>query len=134
MVYLDTNILIYASINQDTAKHKDSINLIESLVNPGELILSPLVIQEFIFTLAKLKIDKSIIQEDVNFYMDFMTSNYTKTMLQEAFAICLEDDKCTSINDILHLKIATQEASKLITYDKYFKNLQKYTPIEIVVL
>ncbi len=79
MVYLDTNILIYASIYQDA-------------------------------------------------------TNYTKTMLQEAFVICLEDDKCTSINDILHLKIATQEATKLITYDKYFKSLQKYTPIEIVVL
>ncbi|MBN2825032.1 MAG: PIN domain-containing protein [Campylobacterales bacterium] len=134
MVYLDTNVLIYASINQEATKHTDSINLIEKLVNEEKLILSPLVIQEFIFTLAKLKIDKNTIQEDVNFYMNFIASNYTKTMLQEAFAICIEDDKCTSINDILHLKIATQEATKLITYDRYFKNLQKYSSIEIVVL
>jgi predicted nucleic acid-binding protein len=32
MVYLDTNVLVYASVNQDAIKHKQSLDLIERLV------------------------------------------------------------------------------------------------------
>ena len=35
MVYLDTNVLVYASVNQDAIKHEQSLDLIESLVNPN---------------------------------------------------------------------------------------------------
>jgi len=34
------------------------------LVTHNELILSPLVMQEYIFTLSKLKIDRAIIEHD----------------------------------------------------------------------
>ena len=58
MVYLDRNVLIYASIEQDVQKQKKSIEIIEKLVKSSALILSPLVMQEYIFTLSKLKVDK----------------------------------------------------------------------------
>jgi len=40
MVYLDTNVLVYASVNQDAIKHEQSLDLIESLVKRNELVLS----------------------------------------------------------------------------------------------
>ncbi len=134
MVYLDTNILIYASIQQDEKKQKNSIALIEKLVENNELILSPLVLQEFIFTLSKLKIDSNIINNDMQFYLNFTTQNYTKTMLEEALEICIKDRNCKNINDILHTKLATKYATKLITYDNDFKKLQKHTDIIIEIL
>jgi len=134
MVYLDTNVLIYASVEQDSIKHKESIALIEKLVLNNILVLSPLVLQEFIFTLSKLKVKKEDIEYDARFYFKFVSENYTKQMLEEALIICLENQNCKNINDILHLKLATKYADKLITYDSDFKKLQDITSVEIVLL
>jgi len=134
MVYLDTNVLIYASIEQDSEKKKKSLDIIEHLVKNKELILSPLVIQEFIFTLSRLKVDREIIEYDTAFYFNFVSENYTKKMLEEALALCLEEKNCKNINDVLHMKLATQYASRLLTYDSDFKKLQKHTEIEIELL
>ena len=41
MVYLDTNVLIYATIEQDIDKKGRSLNIIEHLAKNKELILSP---------------------------------------------------------------------------------------------
>jgi len=134
MVYLDTNVLIYATIEQDIEKKEQSINLIEELVTHNELVLSPLVMQEYIFTLSKLKIDRVIIEHDTEFYFNFVAENYTKSMLKEALSLCLTESNCKNINDVLHMKLATQYADKLLTYDSDFKKLQKYTSISIEIL
>ncbi len=134
MVYLDTNVLIYATIEQDIEKKETSIDVIERLVKNDALILSPLVMQEYIFTLSKLKIDKEIIEHDTEFYFNFVSENYTKEMLEEALTICLKEKNCKNINDILHMKLATKYANKLLTYDSDFKKLQKDTEIDIEIL
>ena len=41
MVYFDTNVLIYATIEQDREKKDISIEIIEKLVLKNTLILSP---------------------------------------------------------------------------------------------
>ena len=134
MVYLDTNVLIYATIEQDIEKKETSIDVIEKLVKNDALILSPLVMQEYIFTLSKLKIDKEIIEHDTTFYFNFVSENYNKKMLEEALKICLKEKNCKNINDILHMKLATQYANMLLTYDSDFKKLQKHTEIDIEIL
>ena len=134
MVYIDTNVLIYASIEQDVYKKEKSLDIIEKLVNANELILSPLVMQEYIFTLSKLKVDREIIEHDTAFYFNFVSENYTKEMLEDALKICLKEKNCKNINDILHMKLASKYATKLLTYDSDFKKLQKYTDINIEIL
>ena len=134
MVYLDTNVLIYATIEQDIEKKEKSLNAIESLVNKNELILSPLVMQEYIFTLSKLKVEKEIIEHDSSFYFNFVSEHYTKEMLEDTLQLCLAEKNCKNINDILHMKLATQYATKLLTYDSDFKKLQQYTDIKIEIL
>ena len=134
MVYLDTNVLIYATIEQDIKKKEKSLDTIEDLVNKNELLLSPLVMQEYIFTLSKLKVDKEIIEHDSSFYFNFVSENYTKEMLEDALQLCLLEKNCKNINDILHMKLATQYATKLLTYDSDFKKLQQYTDIKIEIL
>lgn len=134
MVYLDTNVLIYATIEQDIEKKEQSINIIERLVTRNELVLSPLVMQEYIFTLSKLKVDRAIIEHDTAFYFNFVAENYTKNMLKDALGLCLTESNCKNINDVLHMKLATQYASKLLTFDSDFKKLQKHTKLNIQVL
>jgi predicted nucleic acid-binding protein len=55
MVYLDTNVLIYASVDQGEIRRQQAIDLIESLVNRNQLVLSVLSLQELAYTLAKLE-------------------------------------------------------------------------------
>ena len=57
MVYVDTNLLVYISANQGEKKRDAAVKIVRGLIDKEELFLSPLVMQEFIFTYAKLNID-----------------------------------------------------------------------------
>jgi predicted nucleic acid-binding protein len=135
MVYLDTNILIYASVEQDSLKREKSLDLIEKLINEQKLMLSTLVLQEFVFTMAKLKIDSKIIKEDSDFYSRFISCEYDYQTLQNAINTCCTISYCTNINDIIHLYLAQKSnCKKLITFDKRFNRLTTFSDIEIVLL
>ncbi len=45
MVYLDTNVFVYAGIEQDLARKDKALRLIRSLTEKSELRLSVLVLQ-----------------------------------------------------------------------------------------
>lgn len=133
MVYLDTNILIYACIEQDINKKESSISLIEKLIKDNELCLSNLTLQEFVFTMAKLNVDTDVIQSDYNFFNNFVLGEYN-TILEKAVKICCELNYCKNINDIMHVKMAEKFCTKLLTYDKDFKRLKAFTNLEIEIL
>jgi len=134
MVYLDTNVLIYAAIEQDKNKKETSIARIQTLAESNKLLLSPLVLQEYIYTLSRLGVDGDIITHDVNFYSEYLCENYDADMLMSATKKCTVNNTCKSINDVLHLEIAQKYAQKLVTFDSDFKKLQKYTTFDIEIL
>jgi predicted nucleic acid-binding protein len=134
MVYVDTNVLIYISVNQDDEKQDVATKLVRKLIEKNELFLSPLSIQEFIFTLAKLKIDLTQMTQDVSFYMDYVQQSIDKDILNDAFAFCKEMNSCRNINDVIHLKLAERYCKKLVTYDTDFKKFEDSTPITIEIL
>ncbi len=134
MVYLDTNILIYASVEQDAIKKEQSLSLIEKLIRNERFLLSSLTLQEFVFTMSKLKIEREIIRSDSEFYFDFVKIDYDKTVLKTSVETCLSMDYCKNINDIIHLKLAEQCCTKLITFDTDFKKFIKHTNIDIEIL
>ena len=47
MIFLDTNILIYAALNQDPAKHRKAVALIRDLLASGSGAISAQVVNEF---------------------------------------------------------------------------------------
>jgi len=135
MVYLDTNLLIYASVEQDKEKKKKSLNIIEKLIKNQELILSTLVIQEFVFTLSKLKIDNNIIKQDSDFYFNFVTVEYDYLSLQKAIESCCKGSFCKNINDVVHIYLAQKsKCKKLITFDSDFKKLDNLTDVKIEII
>jgi len=134
MVYLDTNVLIYATIEQDKNKKEISIARIQTLAESNKLLLSPLVLQEYIYTLSRLGVGGDIITHDVDFYSEYLCENYDTDMLMSATKKCTVNNTCKSINDVLHLEIAQKYAQKLVTFDSDFKKLQKYTTFEIEIL
>ena len=135
MVYLDTNVLIYGSVDQSKEKREKSLEIIESLIEKNELVLSTLVLQEFVFTMAKLKIDNKIIQKDSNFYMNFVTVEHDHILLEKAIAQCCKSDSCKNINDMMHVYLAEKSKCKrLLTFDSDFKNMVTNSRLQIVIL
>ena len=98
MHYLDTNILIYSSVNQDPAKMDLSQSIVQELFDKDKLLLSPLSLQELIFTLFKLRVHSKITSRNwrsdlgwicairlskaagiVNYFEDFVNEDRAKT-------------------------------------------------------
>lgn len=129
-VYCDTNILIYATASQGDDKKSKSISVFDKY----DVAISPLSLQEFIYATARLGIDKSIIEKDIEFYSEFSIESISKELLLESFKLCKEIDYCRNINDIIHLKLAELYCSKLVTFDKDFNKLQQHSKIEIEIL
>lgn len=134
MHYLDTNILIYACVNQDFKKMEKSQQLIKELANANMLLLSPLSLQELIFTLSKLNIDKGHIKSNYELFSNFCQYSLDKQLLDSAFEICIQIDFCKNINDIIHIKFAEKYCDTFSTFDHDFKKLDQLTDIEINIL
>jgi len=135
VVYLDTNVLVYASVEQDIEKKKRSLALLEELVNKKQLMLSTLTLQEFVFTLAKLKIDNDIIKEDSEYYFSFVNVEQDYVVLKEAIELCCDENQCKNINDVMHLLLAEKaKCSRLITFDGDFKKLDGVNDVRVEVL
>lgn len=71
MHYLDTNILVYSVVYQDEQKLNTSQNLIQDLLKNKKLLLSPLSLQELVFTLSKLKQQTELIVKSFELFSSF---------------------------------------------------------------
>ncbi|MDR5907808.1 type II toxin-antitoxin system VapC family toxin [Franzmannia qiaohouensis] len=71
MIFFDTNVLVYFSINQDMEKQALADQRIREALSQQKMIISPLVMVEYIFVLAKLKqIEHQT--ETVSFFQKFV--------------------------------------------------------------
>lgn len=133
MTFFDTNVLVYATINQGDDKLKLSTGLINRTIEDNSFFISPLVMSEYIHILSKLKILNNH-TDKIELYSKFVVSNMDNNLVLRAYDICKGIDFCKNINDAIHLKVAEQYCQKLVTFDADFKKLQKHTNIEIKIL
>ena len=135
MVYLDTNVLVYASVEQDIEKKNVSLALPKELISKKQLLLSTLTLQEFVFTLAKLKVDNKIIKQDSEYYLSFVNVEQDYLILKQAIEICCDENQCKNINDIMHILLAQKaKCSKLVTFDSDFSRLDGFDWVKVEVL
>jgi len=133
MIYFDTNVLVYMTINQSKSKQELSRSLIRDAIDKKVFFISPLILSEYIFALSKLKILTQ--QTDkVEMFSQLVTSMIDKNRIMEAYSLCKDLDACKNINDVIHLKVAEEYCTKLVTFDSDFKRFEKYTEIEIEIL
>jgi len=133
MIFFDTNILIYHSVNQDSQKQKLADKLITSALSNDELLISPLVFTEYVFILAKLKqVDCTI--KDIELFSKCIQGEITPIHVISAYELSKTISSCKNINDIVHLKFAEKYCNKLFTFDKDFKRFIPYTKLELFIL
>jgi predicted nucleic acid-binding protein len=134
MVYLDTNVLIYAFTKNIDDKNQKAIStiLVEEAIDNDTLIVSEIILCEFAFISNKLNEDKNDIDDNLEFLSSFLqASNFS--INQRMLEILSETSLYISSFDIYHLAFAEYYNSKLFTFDKGFKKLQSISKIEIVI-
>lgn len=129
-IYCDTNVLIYASITQDEVKKAKAIDTLEQ----NDVVVSPLTLQEFIFAMSRLGMDRELIIGDLDYYSRFSAGEISKESVLGAFELCAKINYCKNINDIIHLKLAEIHTSKIVTFDRDFEKLKAYSHIDIDIL
>ena len=134
MHYLDTNIIVYSVVNQDPGKMEISQSIIRDLFEKDELLISPLNLQELVYTLSKLKIDMKRIKQTYFLYQRFCKNEIDKTLIDSAFKIVSRLNFGSNINDVIHLKFAEKYCTKLMTFDKDFKLLKQFSSLDIQIL
>lgn len=134
MLYLDTNILVYSLINQDYDKMMTSQAIINQCITDSSLLISPLSLQELVFTLAKLKIDQITLNDSIATFKTFSRNEIDTELFSRAFELASASSTLLNINDAIHLAFAERYATKLLTFDRDFKKLTAHTSMPIEIL
>ena len=134
MIYIDTNVIVYSYVNLGDEKQILSSELIEQLISDNNLILSPTVIQEVIFVLNKLGVEKNEVSEIVEFFAKYASHHISTDLVKEAYELCFKTDRLKCINDAIHLKYAEKYGIKLITFDHDFNKFKPFATIEIEII
>lgn len=135
MQYYDTNVLIYFMYQfQDDTKHKTSKDLISKAIASNEFLISPLVIQEFIYSSSRIDKSKELINKGFTYFESFVNFGIDRILTIESYELAEELNYFQNINDCIHIKFAERHCRKLITYDKDFEKFREHTNLEIEIL
>jgi predicted nucleic acid-binding protein len=134
MIFFDTNVLVYSTVNLDDTKQKISDRLIEDAMKEKTLSISPLILSEFIYVLSKLKIDRKLVRNAISLYKPFMVYSIEPSFVFDAYELCSDLGMGKNINDLIHLKFAEKYCSKIVTFDSDFDAFKNKTKISIELL
>lgn len=134
MIYCDTDVLINFAVIQDKDKHKQSQKLVLDAVKNKEICISFLVLQEFLFVMERLNVDKDVTEKNYSIFKKLPILEINSTIFYRGYEIA-NMIGFKSINDSLHTALAERNCQKLITYNKDdFKKIQKISTTVIEIL
>ena len=135
MQFFDTNVLIYGFVKNVDDKHQQqtSINLIENALSSDGFVISDIVLYEFAFVAKKLEEKKENIDNFLKFLSTF--SRHSNSMIaNRTLELLNKSGLYKSSFDINHLAFCEFYELELITFDKGFKSLSKYSDTKIRLL
>jgi len=136
MIYLDTNVLLYATFSQvDTpTQQEQAIEILKGLINNESLLLSNLNLLEYAFVMKKAKEDNSKIQSALKLFKLFVKDE--KEGFNSQLIDILDNDYAFKNSfDLYHIAFANAySCKKLITFDKGFKKFRDIFDVNIEVL
>ncbi len=134
MIYIDTDVLVHAYVDQDIGKYQQANAVISRADSDGAAVVSTLSVQELVFVLAKLNIAEEDLDRVYNAVMQFEPLAYDGLVLQRAFEIA-KIVGFRNISDCIHTAIAELHCTELITYNKNdFHKISEVTTIRVTIL
>jgi predicted nucleic acid-binding protein len=136
VIYLDTNVLLYATLTKvDTiSQQKIAIEIIEELIEDKEILLSNLSLLEYAFVMSKAKEDKEKIESALELFQLFVKDE------KKGFNKLLVEFLNSSYSfknsfDLYHVIFANSyNCEKIITFDRGFKKFYDIFNIKIEIL
>lgn len=134
MIYIDTDVLVHAYVDQDIEKYKQANEVIKRADSNGTAVVSTLSVQELVFVLAKLNTAVEDIDRVYNAVMQFEPLSYDGPVLRRAYSIA-KIVGFRNINDCIHTAIAERHCTELITYNRRdFRRIGEVTKIRVTIL
>lgn len=135
MIYLDSNILIYAfSQNVDTEQQQiKAVDIFEQLLTENKLYISDISLFEFAFVSKKINEQSENIKDNLNFLKNYIELS-KPIILNRTIEIMNELKMYNNSFDCFHIAFAEHYCNKIITYDKGFRKFKKITDLNIEIL
>jgi len=136
MIYLDTNVFVYAlSKNVDDLSQKEiALQHLRKAIEQDSLVTSEILLYEFAFVSKKIGEEPESIQSNLTFIADFL-QHPSNNLFNKVLNFMNQHELHRHSFDVYHLCYSQDmNCEVLITFDKGFKKLQKYTDVEITVL
>lgn len=131
MIYLDTNVIVNAVLENPSESQSSKLFLENSTSN--NLISSLLLVQEVTFVLSKLGLSKESIKETSKMLLRLVGERNDAHLYNQALNLG-QLAGFNNINDCIHIAIAEPFCSEFITYDKGFRKIVPYTDLKITIL
>ncbi len=135
MIYLDTNVYIYAFCkNVDNQEQKSiSQKILKDAVIQKKLLVSELILYEFAFVAKKLKEEEKNIIENLRFLSKY---KYPSPDISDTIINLLEKKSVFKDSfDVYHICFSNYyNSSELITFDSGFKKFKDFSITNIRVL
>ena len=135
MIYLDTNIYIYAFCNNVDNQEQKAISqkILKEAVIKKDLIVSELILYEFAFVAKKLKENEHSILDNLQFLSKY---RYDSPNISDRVINILEKKSLFKDSfDVYHVSFSNYyNCSELITFDNGFKRFKDFSITTIKVL
>lgn len=136
MTYLDTNVLLYATLSEvDTPNQQEqAIKTLKQLIDNDTLLLSNLNLLEYAFVMKKAKEESHKIQSALELFQTFVKDE-TEGFNVQLMNMLTDDYAYKNSFDLYHVAFAQHFKCKtLLTFDKGFKKFRDISDIEIDIL
>ena len=133
MIYLDTNVLIYAFCkNVDNIKQqKISQNILKTAIKNKNLLLSEVILYEFAFVSKKLEEIPQVIDNNLEFLSKYVRSC---NIYDDVIELMKITNSYKYSFDCYHTVFSNYFNAELITFDAGFKRFKKYSQNKITIL
>ena len=133
MIYIDTDVLVHAYVDQDIDKYQQANEVIKRSDLDGTAVVSTLSVQELVFVLAKLSIGEEGISTVYDAVMQFEPVAYDGPVLNRAFEIA-KFVGFRNISDCIHTAIAEKYCKELITYNRRdFRRIREVANVRVTI-
>ena len=134
MIYIDTDVLINAYVVQEITKNRQANEILEQVNEDDSVAISTLSVQEMLFVLEKLHIDRKNIDTAYNEVMQLQPLAYDIKTLRRSVDIAKQVG-FRNINDCIHTAIAETHCTELITYNKRdYKKIREFAKVRVTIL
>jgi predicted nucleic acid-binding protein len=136
VIYLDTNVLLYATLSKvdNKSQQEIAISILKELVTNNSLILSNLSLLEYSFVMQKANEDITKTKDAIRLFNRFVKSE--KDNFNNEIAGFFDNQNAFKNSfDLYHIIFANSyNCQKLITFDKGFKKFKDICSLEIEII